>query len=700
MQKRRSVFTWILTFIGALIASIAPAFALSATSTTFTTALSSGPTNCVLRVTFVATGVTPDTATNDIGAILYEDATGNLVFGSAAPQVLFFIVGLPNDTINFPHTVPLTALSAAQFPITVKLVETNVINPVGVAGTPALSSDTITASDLLNAGGGCTTIAAAANTAPVATATISNTTSTSTTAIGLNAGDNVTLDASGSSDVDGQSLTFSWTQTAGPAVTLVSPNSATASFVAPSLASAATVAFRVDVSDGLTTTSHTVTGNLAAAPGGNVNVLLQIAGAATNLNWPISSNMAAAPGFIPVSGGAGSLSLAMVTAGSYSLSFHDLSGAGYAILSMACSNANGSGSVSARLLSITVVNGQSITCTVVASFSGEDEQSAARQMVAARMTHMLANQPQVQRQIDRLNGRTGSGGASVFGLAVPSSSALPFKFNHGERSSLFESSYALAALRQGSETRQDDIWIRLSGTQFDTNGATGRVGLGQIGFDRVFGENLLLGVYGQFDTTDWNKGVAKASGQGWLFGSYGTLRLDENLFASLSGGWGRSFNKVDAAGTGSATSFDTDRFLAHGALTGQFALSQVAIVSPTLSAGYMQEALSPLIGANDFSTPTATRVALGEVSFSPRYTHYFTTGSGLNYSLSFNAETVYGFGEGAQQSGTTGLRGRVTASVNFQMVNGSAFQASLSHDGIGQGDNSSTSGSLLLTLRF
>ena len=49
----------------------------------------------------------------------------------------------------------------------------------------------------------------------------------------VNEGDTVTLDGSGSTDSDGTIDSYSWTQTAGPSVTLSGADSATPSFTAP-----------------------------------------------------------------------------------------------------------------------------------------------------------------------------------------------------------------------------------------------------------------------------------------------------------------------------------------------------------------------------------------------------------------------------------------------------------------------------------
>jgi len=66
------------------------------------------------------------------------------------------------------------------------------------------------------------------------------------------------LDATSSTDADGDTLTFSWEQISGVSVTLINANMASASFTAPDVAEDETLSFRVTVSDGTTSSTATV----------------------------------------------------------------------------------------------------------------------------------------------------------------------------------------------------------------------------------------------------------------------------------------------------------------------------------------------------------------------------------------------------------------------------------------------------------
>lgn len=80
----------------------------------------------------------------------------------------------------------------------------------------------------------------------------------------VDTGDTVTLDGSGSTDPDGDTLSFEWTQTAGTAVTLDGSETDGPSFTAPDAASALVFQLTVDDGNGGTDTD-TVTINVNAA---------------------------------------------------------------------------------------------------------------------------------------------------------------------------------------------------------------------------------------------------------------------------------------------------------------------------------------------------------------------------------------------------------------------------------------------------
>jgi len=72
----------------------------------------------------------------------------------------------------------------------------------------------------------------------------------------VTAGASVTLDGSGSSDPDGDAMSFSWKQTLGTEVTLSSESAAIVTFTAP--AAGTTLTFELTVSDGQSSSTDTV----------------------------------------------------------------------------------------------------------------------------------------------------------------------------------------------------------------------------------------------------------------------------------------------------------------------------------------------------------------------------------------------------------------------------------------------------------
>ncbi|AKJ03184.1 uncharacterized protein (TIGR03382 family)/MYXO-CTERM domain-containing protein [Archangium gephyra] len=82
------------------------------------------------------------------------------------------------------------------------------------------------------------------------------------------AGDSITLDGTGSTDPDGHTLTYQWTQVSGPSVTLTPADGAVTSFVSPKSKEGATLVFELTVSDGKASAKHQVTVDVPKAQGG------------------------------------------------------------------------------------------------------------------------------------------------------------------------------------------------------------------------------------------------------------------------------------------------------------------------------------------------------------------------------------------------------------------------------------------------
>ena len=96
-------------------------------------------------------------------------------------------------------------------------------------------------------------------------------------------GASVQLDGSGSSDPDGNPLTYRWSQTSGPAVTLSSPTAVQPTFTAP--ASTTTLIFQLIVNDGQTNSSPaSVTITVATSGGGGTNLALTATATASSQN--------------------------------------------------------------------------------------------------------------------------------------------------------------------------------------------------------------------------------------------------------------------------------------------------------------------------------------------------------------------------------------------------------------------------------
>ncbi len=160
------------------------------------------------------------------------------------------------DTQYMPQNVSGADLTAKVNAFNAYSQYTDACNP-SCAGTQYdawLRRQYVAASETGGSGGGTTNQAPTANAGPDQT---------------VSTGASVQLDGSGSSDPNGDSLTYRWSQTAGPSVTLSSATVARPTFTAPS--SATSLSFRLVVNDGTVDSAPDTVAITVASAGGTTN---------------------------------------------------------------------------------------------------------------------------------------------------------------------------------------------------------------------------------------------------------------------------------------------------------------------------------------------------------------------------------------------------------------------------------------------
>ena len=192
------------------------------------------------------------------------------------------VVSLDGSKSKDPDGDPITYLWTQTSGPAVKLDGAN--SPIATFTAPSnISSDTtlvfkLIVKDNKNAASDATTVKVTdkyvppPNQPPVANAGQNQT---------VNSGESVTLDGSGSRDPDGSITSYSWTQTAGPPVTLNGADTATAQFVAPS--SDTTLKFSLTVKDDKGAISQPSTVAVIVKVGTTINNTINI-----QSNWKCS----------------------------------------------------------------------------------------------------------------------------------------------------------------------------------------------------------------------------------------------------------------------------------------------------------------------------------------------------------------------------------------------------------------------------
>ncbi len=401
-----------------------------------------------------------------------------------------------------------------------------------------------------------------------------------------------------------------------------------------------------------------------------------------------SSTTAALSIAVTTSGGSGRSPAITLPAGSYTVTVDDMSGMGYALMDVACTDSDSSGDSASRTASITLAVNEAVTCTFALVNAHEATSDLIEDFLETSGRLLLGNLPDAGRRIERLNGSAGSGGGDLVGGALNYVSGIVASGSADVSASLS----AIDALTGNSEPSAFDAWLEGSFALFDGTAGTGRFGRVALGADYLVTPDLLVGGFVQIDglTQDAAAGPATASGTGWLAGPYVTARLGSNLYLDLLAGAGRSSNQISPLGT-YTDGFDATRWLLSAALEGEWSAGKWSFV-PRARLGFVSERSDTYTDSLGVDIP-AVVTGSGEVSIGPgvRYSDTLGDGTMFQFALRFDAAAEFA------GAGPTNPHGRVEAGIGLGLPGGAQLDLTAALDGIGSATQRAVSGRVSLS---
>lgn len=500
----------------------------------------------------------------------------------------------------------------------------------------------------------------------------------------VNTGQTVTLNGNGSSDPDGNTIAYQWTQVSGPAVTLINPTSATPSFVAPTVQGTQNLVFQLIVNDGqIASAPDTVT--IAVRAVGSVTIIHRITG--RDQAFSFTSSITALNGSLTTVNGVGQLVATLVPAGSHMVVAGDARAAGFAITAISCNDGDSVVNLASRSIALALSPHENLVCTFTSVNTRDAAQTAIADFLTARNAAILASQPSLQRRLDRLDGTVASAGsANAFGLPVPGSGHLPLNASLSHDALRASTSLAMtraAFAEDGDSASPFDLWAEANFSTLRYPGHRGLFRLLYIGADYRIGDDVLVGALAQFDrfSPTGVRTAGTSGGDGWMAGPYVLARLAPQLYVDLRAAWGTSDNDVSPLGT-YRDSFSTSRGLYTGALIGEFEAGTGTRFRPELRLRYLGEHQRAYVDALGVTIP-AQDIGQGDISFSPRIDQSIALNPQWMMRPYLSAEGIYSFGIDQRASWLDQFRMRLEAGAELWSAAGFRFGLTGFHDGIG-----------------
>lgn len=349
-----------------------------------------------------------------------------------------------------------------------------------------------------------------------------------------------------------------------------------------------------------------------------------------------------------------------------------LSGAGTATPSFTAPGGIGSTPLVFQLI---VNDGTTSSAADTVTISVQDNVAAAQAAIASflpvRANLLLAQQPDMQRRIDRLQQRRSSDGRVS---------------REGQHALSVQNGQARLAGGLPSNDGNWALWAEGRFGDFEFGARQGNYSLVYAGVDYAVGDQLLVGLMGQFDRMDFDSSVTQGviGGDGWMIGPYALIRMGGDVFLDLKALTGRSQNEIRPFGTYQDT-FETGRTLLSASLVGEHELTRTWVLRTDASVHYLMESQRAYV--DSLGTPIPGQdFDFGQVSLAPRLMRVSPLSRNWMIRTYGELRGLYTFGDtgGGFPDDGARLRGEVGA----DLLSGSGPRLSLSgyYDGLGVSD--------------